>query len=310
VALRGTDVSDPDPPLDVPRPRRDQRPPDGPPDGPPSDGPGPPDDRVPPDGPPPHGPVPPAGPTAEGEDDDLAGVRTPMSRLLAASRRWLALLVAAVLLLPTGAWLLDELRFRRSGAEVVETLEGTLEGAAIGRTVLLVRAAGCTPVTAGSGSAFVVDVGQGPVVVTNRHVVEDARRVGLRALDGTTTTRVTRVLVSDTADVAVLEVADPDALPPALTLSTATVEPGQPVRLIGFPAAQPFTTAGTVLDVSAGQLLLELEVVPGASGSPVVTEDGVVVGQVYAVTADALGVATPAARLARAIGDARPVEPC
>jgi S1-C subfamily serine protease len=255
-------------------------------------------------------PTPQGGPGAEAEDDDLADVRTPLSRLLAASRRWLALLVAAALLLPTGAWLLDELRFRRSGAEVVETLDGTLEGAAIGRTVLLVRASGCTPATAGSGSAFVVDVGNGPVVVTNRHVVEDSRQVGLRALDGTTSTRVTRVLVSDTADVAVLEVADPDALPPALTLSTVAVAAGQPVRLIGFPAAQPFTTAGTVVDVGPGQLLLELEVVPGASGSPVVTEDGVVVGQVYAVTADALGVATPADRLAQAIRDAQPVEPC
>jgi hypothetical protein len=101
------------------------------------------------------------------------------------------------LLLPTGAWLLDELQFRRSGAAVVETLEGELRGEAIADTVLLVRTTGCTPTTSGSGSAFVVDVGSGPVIVTNRHVVDDARQVGVRNLDGTSTLQVARILVSD-----------------------------------------------------------------------------------------------------------------
>jgi S1-C subfamily serine protease len=247
---------------------------------------------------------------ADDADDDLARVQTPMSRLLAVSRRWLALLVAAALLLPTGAWLLDELRFRRSGAAVVETLEGELRGEDIADTVLLVRTVGCTPVMGGSGSAFVVDVGAGPVVATNRHVVEGARRVGIRNLDGTSTHRVVAVLVSETADVAVLEVADPEALPPALALDDTVPPVGQEVRLIGFPSARPFTTAGTVLEATPGQLLLELEVVPGASGSPLVTPAGAVVGQVHAITTEGLGVATPAAQLRRSIADARPVDPC
>jgi S1-C subfamily serine protease len=246
----------------------------------------------------------------DGDEDDLADVQTSMSRLLMASRRWLALLVAAALLLPTGAWLLDELEFRRSGAAVVETLEGELRGAAIGETVLLVRTTGCTPTMGGSGSAFVVDAGDGPVLVTNRHVVEQTQQVGVRNLEGTSTIRVTGVLVSDTADVAVLEVADPEALPPALALSDAGTSVGQDVRLIGFPAARPFTTAGTIVDITPTRLLLELEVTSGASGSPVVTEDGLVVGQIHAVTGDDLGVATPVAQLRRSIADARPADPC
>jgi S1-C subfamily serine protease len=252
----------------------------------------------------------PADQASATDEDDLAGVETAMSRLLRASRRWLALLVAAALLLPTGAWLLDELEFRRSGAAVVETLEGELRGEAVGDTVLLVRTIGCTPTMSGSGSAFVVDAGDGAVVITNRHVVERARQVGVRHLDGTSTARVTQVRISDTADVAVLEVADPGALPPALTLATVGPSVGEEVRLIGFPAAQPFTTAGTIVDVAPSQLLLELEVVPGASGSPVVTAEGHVAGQIHAVTADGLGVATPAAQLRRSIADARPIEPC
>jgi S1-C subfamily serine protease len=244
------------------------------------------------------------------DEDDLAGVDTPMSRLLEASKRWLAFIVAAALLLPTGAWLLDELQFRRSGAAVVETLEGELRGEAIADTVLLVRTTGCTPTMGGSGSAFVVDAGGGPVVVTNRHVIEGTQQVGVRNIDGTSTHRVVSVLVSDQADVAILEVADPGALPPALALTTAAPSVGDDVRLIGFPAAQPFTTAGTIVEVTPWQLLLELEVVPGASGSPVVTEEGLVVGQIYAVTADGLGVATPAAQLQQAIAEARPSDPC
>jgi S1-C subfamily serine protease len=243
-------------------------------------------------------------------EDDLEGLQTPMGRLLAWSKRWLALLVAAALLLPTGAWLLDELQFRRSGAAVVETLEGALRGEAIADTILLVRTTGCTPTTSGSGSAFVADVGSGPVIVTNRHVVDDARQVGVRNLDGTSTLQVARILVSDVADVAVLEVTDPAALPPALRLAPGDPTLGQEVRLIGFPAARPFTTDGTVVEAAASRLLLELEVVPGASGSPVVDADGLVVGQVYAVTRDGLGVATPASVLRNAIDGAQPIAPC
>jgi S1-C subfamily serine protease len=251
------------------------------------------------------------GPPPTGaSDDDLTGVRTPLARFLATSKRWLALAVALALLLPTTAWLLGELEFRRSGSAVVETLEGALRGEDVADTILLVRTTGCTPTRSGSGSAFVLDVGDGPVVVTNRHVVDGARRVGVRNLDGTSTLQVARVLVSDGADVAVLEVTDPSVLPPALRLAPAVAAVGQDVRLIGFPAAQPFTTEGTVVEADPSGLLLELEVVPGASGSPVVDDEGLVVGQVYAVTADGLGVATPAEGLRRAIEDARPAAPC
>jgi S1-C subfamily serine protease len=244
------------------------------------------------------------------EDDDLDGYRTPFVRFLHASKRWLALAVAAALLLPTGAWLLDELEFRRSGAGVVETLDGTLAGEEVADTILLVRTVGCTPRSGGSGSAFVVDAGDGPVVVTNRHVVEDTQRVGLRGLSGEPGPQVTGVRISDAADVAVLEVDDPSSLPPALVLGAAGPTVGQQVRLIGFPAARPFTTEGEVVDSDPSQVLLDLEVVPGASGSPVVAEDGVVVGQVFAVTRDGLGVATPADLLRTAVRAADPMPGC
>jgi S1-C subfamily serine protease len=248
--------------------------------------------------------------TDEPFDDDLDGVETSMSRLVGLAKRWLAAVVAVALLIPTGAWLLDELDFRRSGADVVETLEGTLGDDDVAGAILLVRATGCTPNRGGSGSGFVLDLGDGPVIVTNRHVVEDARQVAVRALDGTANARVVEVEISDLADVAVLHVADPGALPPALRLADRPVAVGDDVRLVGFPSARPATTAGTVVESSPGQLLLELEVVPGASGSPVVDDAGLVVGQIHAVTTSGLGLATPAELLARAARTSDPLPDC
>jgi S1-C subfamily serine protease len=246
----------------------------------------------------------------DGEDpDDLAGFSSPMTRLLTSARTWLAALVAAALVVPAGAFLADELSFRRSADAVVATLEGERSGAAAADTVVLVRAVGCDG-RAASGTAFVVETDDGPALLTNRHVVEASRTVGVRSLDGSTGLRVTGVRLSTSADVAVLEVDDPGALPPALALGTTSRTEGEAVRLIGFPAATPFTAAGRITEVAGQRLLLEVEVAPGASGSPVVADDGVVVGQVHAVTADGAGVATAATHLLAAIADARPAPGC
>lgn len=232
-----------------------------------------------------------------------------MSRLSAHGRRWLAAVVAALLIVPAGAWLVAEISFRRSGAAVVATLGGELEGAAVADTVLLVRAVGCAG-TSRSGSAFVVATDDGQALLTNRHVVADSRTVGVRSIDGSTEVRVTGVRVSTSADVAVLEVAEPGDLPPALALRAATPAVGEAVRLVGFPAATPFTTEGVVAAATSTQVLLDLEVDAGASGSPVVDVQGQVVGQVFGVLEDGRGVATPTDVLVGAIADARPTTPC
>jgi S1-C subfamily serine protease len=264
------------------------------------------DDRDAPDGS--SEPAATAGPAFE-HDDDLAGVRSPMQRLVRSTRTWLAIVVVVALVVPAVAFLGDELDFRRSSAEVVATLEGERRGTAAAETVLLVRAVGCSGRNA-TGTAFVVDTDDGPALLTNRHVVDDARTVGVRWLDGATGVRVVGVRLSRSADVAVLEVDDPEALPPALTLATSDPGAGTTVRLVGFPAARPFTDAGSVADVDGSRLLLDVDVAPGASGSPVVDERGAVVGQVFAVTAEGLGVATPATRLLTATADAEPATGC
>lgn len=245
----------------------------------------------------------------EASEDDLAVAREERSRRLRWVSRILAAVVALGLLVPSARGIIEELRYRDDSAAVVDTLEGERTGAELADTVLLVRTQGCRPGTGGSGSAFVVETPRGPRLVTNRHVVERTRQIGVASLDGATTWRVTGAAVSDVADVAVLEVEGED-LPPALQLTDEPVGGGQRVRLVGFPAARPFTTAGEVAEADGGRLLLDLEVDPGASGSPVVTPDGRVAGQVFAVTDDDLGVATPAAQLSAALEDLRPASGC
>ncbi|MEX1162593.1 MAG: serine protease [Nitriliruptor sp.] len=245
----------------------------------------------------------------EAPEDDLEGFSSPLSRLVASARTWLVIVVVIAMVVPAVAFLGDEWSFRRSAGEVVATLDGERSGAAAADTVLLVRSLGCSG-RAGTGTAFVVQTDRGPALLTNRHVVEDARTVGVRALDGSTEVQVTGVRLSGTADVAVLEVADPSGLPPALSLQRGLPSTGQEVRLVGFPAATPFTAAGTVDVAEPQRLLLDLEVAPGASGSPVVASDGQVVGQVHAIASDGRGVATPTGRLLSAIDDARPAPSC
>jgi hypothetical protein len=241
--------------------------------------------------------------------DDLAGFRTPMTRLLRPIRALLAAALALGLLVPAVAWLADELDFRRGSAEVVATVEGELTGVDAGATVLVVRTVGCAG-GGGSGSAFVVTTPRGPALVTNRHVVERAGQVGVRTLDGDSEVRVVAVRVAAGADVAVLEVEDPQLLPPPLVVSDAAAAIGDRVRVVGFPAARPFTAAGEVTASAGDRLLVDVAVAPGASGSPVVAGDGTVVGQVRAVTAGGEALATPAAALTRAIATAQPHQPC
>jgi S1-C subfamily serine protease len=254
--------------------------------------------------------VPGRAPGEVGEPDELEELARRRRRRLVPVFRLLAVVVAAAMLLPAGFWLVEEIDFRRASDAVVETLEGTRSGGEVADTVLLVRSVGCVPGTSSSGSAFVVATDDGARLVTNRHVVDEARQVGLRTLDGSSSLRVVDVRVSDEADVAVLEVEEPAALPPPLAVRTDVPEPGTVVRLVGFPAARPLTTSGTVASSTSGRLLLDLRVDPGASGSPVVDDDGRVVGQVFAVTATGQGLATPAPLVIDAAGDTRPARGC
>lgn len=244
-----------------------------------------------------------AGPLED--PDDLANYRTPFSRLVTHARGWLGLLVAIAVALPLAGWAIDELDFRRSGDTVAQRLGAD---ASLVDALLLVRVSTCAGGSS-SGSAFAVDLGDGPVVVTNRHVVDEASAVGVRPLVGGPALSVSEVRLSADLDVAVLELSDPRALPATLVAGPDAAV-GDEVRLVGFPAARPFTTEGEVVEVAPSRLLLDLRTDPGASGSPVVDDEGRVVGQIWARTVDGQGVATPISAVARAVEQATPAPGC
>lgn len=296
-------LSGPQRPVAPSGPRASDRPddPHGPeePDGP--------DDPHEPDGPDgPHGPEDPDGlPDDYPEDpDDLAGFQTTMSRVFGRLRLVLGVLVVLAMLIPAGGWVLDRLAVRSAGGAVQEALG---EDADITDSLLLVRSVDCAG-RSRSGSAFSLDLDGVDVVVTNRHVVDAARSTVVQPLDAGPGAQVREVLLSATADVAVL-VLDDGAVPPTLPTGPAATL-GQPILTVGFPGARPALREGRVDRVEPGRLLLALEVGAGASGSPVLDEEARVVGQVFARTQDGRGVATPIADVVAAVEDAAPATPC
>ena len=248
-------------------------------------------------------------PTAQLEADDgydpdsLEGLETSMSRFLGPGRWVLALVLAVALVFPVGGWLLDELAFRGSGDAVGEELG---DSAFLADAVLLVRSVDCGGAVS-TGSAFAVEIDDEVVLVTNRHVVDGARTIGVRPLDGGPSVRVATHAVSDVADVAVLELGDGAQMPQSLP-SGSLAGIGDEVRIIGFPGGRAATSTGTVSLARAERMVLDLQVDPGASGSPVLDEEGNVVGQVFARTSDGAGIATPLPRLLEAATEVGPAD--
>ena len=128
-----------------------------------------------------------------------------------------------------------------------------------------------------SGTAFAVDDRH---LVTNQHVVGDAQKVALHQRDGSVV--LGEVIAGNTlVDVAVIEV-------PAGTFTVVTkwgdsskVLEGQPLTIIGYPGKGDYD----VVEVSVRSIAkdaTELRVTSGIdhgnSGSPAISEDGVVMG--------------------------------
>ena len=237
------------------------------------------------------------------EDDDLDGYLTPMRRFVERVKGPLGLLVALLLVVATATGLVQWLIFDRASDRVVEELDAQDLDQALVDSVLLVGAAPCTGGGTATGTAFALQVDGTPVLLTNRHVVDDVSEVGLQRLGGGSGPVVESWRLSSSADVAVLTLRDAAAVPPALPVAASGAEVGQRVRTVGFPSGLPYTTAGDVTAIGGGQLRLDMRVDPGASGSPVLDQTGAVVGQVFARTAEGRGVATRVGTVVAALDD-------
>ena len=153
-----------------------------------------------------------------------------------------------------------------------------------------------------TGTAFAVSTSG--VMITNRHVVagpdgtKHARRIGVKFADSNQNfpAHVLAIAAVKDADVAVVKVDIAGGTPAIKTLDpNATVRPGDPVAIIGFPlgvdlptdqrggraVARTSLTAGTVSKVLGNLVQVDGYGAEGSSGSPIFDEDGNVVAVLY-----------------------------
>jgi len=152
------------------------------------------------------------------------------------------------------------------------------------RMAVRVRNIGCGFLATGSG--FALDE---HTLVTNRHVVEDAKLIELSTYDGRVV-QATATTTTTVADIAIVTTKESLGTAPAARAEEDPVE-GDVITIVGYPGGgQLTTTSGVVIGETADpvgkteQLVLAstAEVEPGSSGSPVFNASGEVVGVVYA----------------------------
>ena len=173
----------------------------------------------------------------------------------------------------------------------------------------------------GSVGTGVVILDKG-VILTNIHVVEGAKRIGITFAEGLETTAVvTGTRPED--DLAVLQAATvPDDLQAATLQSTSGLQPGDFVTAVGFPfGIGPSVTSGVVSGLRRehrspeGQRILnnliqfDAAANPGNSGGPLLNASGEVVGIVTGIMNPTsqrvfvgIGFAVPIENAAMAVG--------
>jgi len=159
------------------------------------------------------------------------------------------------------------------------------------------------------GSGAIVDSGAwGSRIVTDAHVVADARDLRAKTGDSGTAVPLRIVAVSnDDDDLALLEIATPNLRPMALGDMTAVV-PGRAIGVLGYPIPDAFEDehlstvvslyTGRIASVRNGTMEIDVPVIPGESGGPVFD----------AASGDVIGLAESRFDDERAIGFATPVD--
>jgi len=155
-------------------------------------------------------------------------------------------------------------------------------------SVVKIEGQGCGGIVEGSG--FVVGPDE---VATNAHVVAGIQKPYVEDANGTR--QATVIWFDPNLDFAVLRVGG--LAGPSLTIKSGHAAAGTPAAVLGYPGGGPFTASGaSVLDefVATGRNIygsgttdrnvyeIQATVRPGNSGGPLVTQDGSVIGVVFA----------------------------
>ena len=134
----------------------------------------------------------------------------------------------------------------------------------------------------GLGTGFVVaSEGERHLVLTNRHVVEDAETVKVRLrsrteIDG----KIVGKPIDEEVDLALVLVESPRLRPLGPIAAFSSVRPGAEVAAIGHPLGLDFTITDGIISAKRDGLLLQTTaaISPGNSGGPLLRFDGAVAG--------------------------------
>lgn len=151
------------------------------------------------------------------------------------------------------------------------------------RMTVRVRNVGCTSLKTGTGFAY-----DGHTLITNKHVIEDSRKLQITTYDGRTV-EVSAASATTVADLAIITI--DEALGVGAVLAQEDPSEGDAISVVGYPRGGRLTTVTGVvlgstpdpLGAALGSVLAtSAPVEPGSSGSPVLNERGEVVGVIYA----------------------------
>jgi S1-C subfamily serine protease/thioredoxin-related protein len=143
----------------------------------------------------------------------------------------------------------------------------------------------------GGGTGFVI--ANDGYMLTNHHVVNNARKVRIRIPKSKRSAEVEIVASDPAVDIALLRIKDPKGLDlkPLSLVAGRAINRGEPVAVLGFPLGDmvgsglKLTTGVISATPEAGnenKLVLDAKVNPGNSGGPLLDSQGAVIGIVSA----------------------------
>ena len=156
------------------------------------------------------------------------------------------------------------------------------------------------PLLQGSGFFIAADR-----IVTNMHVVRDARLIRIETFDGHTCTVSNVIAVNEREDLALLQMEAPNAEAVTLQLADSAPVEGEEIVVMSNPRGSQWKlTSGQVGPVwefkgTGHRIQITASILPGSSGGPVVNKEGQVVGiaVMHLPSVDDLDFAVPAESL-------------